>query len=52
LFGWSAFPLVFLLSPEGLNIITNPFAGIAYLGLDLFTKIIFYTQYSNLQKRS
>ena len=46
LFGWSVFPLVFLLSPEGLNIITNPFAGIAYLVLDLFTKIIFYTQNS------
>ena len=52
LFGWSVFPIVFLLSPEGLNIITNSFAGIAYLILDFFTKIIFYLQHSNLQKKS
>ncbi len=51
LFGWSVFPLVFLISSEGLNIINNSFAGTAYLVLDLFTKIIFYIQYSNLQKK-
>jgi bacteriorhodopsin len=43
---------VFLFSPEGLNIINNSFAGIAYLVLDFFTKIIFYMQHSNLQKKS
>jgi bacteriorhodopsin len=52
LFGWSVFPIVFLFSPEGLNIINNSFAGIAYLVLDFFTKIIFYMQHSNLQKKS
>ena len=52
LFGWSVFPIVFLLSSEGLNIITNSFTGTAYLVLDFFTKIIFYMQHSNLQKKS
>jgi len=51
LFGWSVFPLVFLLSPEGLSIINNSFAGTVYLVLDFFTKIIFYIQYSNLHKK-
>ena len=43
--GWSAFPVVFLLSFEGYEIIKNPLAASIYLALDLFTKIIFYIHY-------
>lgn len=50
LFGWSVFPLVFLLSPEGLNIFTNQFSAGLYLLLDVYTKIIFYLQIDSLKK--
>lgn len=42
LFGWCVFPVVFLLSNEGLNLITVETSAIIYLVLDLFTKIVFY----------
>lgn len=42
--GWAIFPIVFILAPEGLSIISNTWAAILYLGLDLFTKIVFYLQ--------
>jgi len=44
LFGWCVFPIVFLFSNEGLNLITVETSAIIYLFLDLFTKIIFYIQ--------
>jgi len=41
-FGWSVFPVVFLLSPEGYGFLTTAVAMVAYLALDIFTKIAFY----------
>lgn len=41
-FGWSVFPIVFILSPEGYNIISVTISMIAYLVLDIYTKIFFY----------
>jgi bacteriorhodopsin len=46
IFGWSAFPIIFLLSFEGYGLIENPLAASIYLGLDLFTKITFYIHHS------
>jgi bacteriorhodopsin len=43
-FGWSVFPIVFLLSPEGINLIGNEISTAIYLLLDIFTKILFYMQ--------
>jgi bacteriorhodopsin len=40
--GWCIFPVVFLLSPEGFNMIGNTVSAGIYLLLDIFTKIIFY----------
>lgn len=40
--GWTIFPIAFLLSPEGLGVINQTASAVIYLGLDLFTKIIFY----------
>lgn len=42
LIGWTLFPAVFILSSEGVSIINNFWAGILYLILDIFTKIVFY----------
>jgi bacteriorhodopsin len=44
LFGWCVFPVVFLFSNEGLNLINVETSAIIYLFLDFFTKIIFYIQ--------
>jgi len=42
-FGWMAFPVIFLLSPETFNVISSlPIIFGAYLAADVFTKIIFY----------
>jgi len=41
-FGWSVFPIVFILSPEGYGVIGLGLSMILYLILDIFTKIIFY----------
>lgn len=42
-FGWLVFPVVFVFSNEGLfNLIPLQVAGLIYLGLDIFTKIVFY----------
>jgi len=43
-FGWSIFPLVFLLGPTGFGVIGSALAAGAYLLLDLYTKIIFNVQ--------
>lgn len=42
IFGWSVFPIVFLLEPAGLDLITSSAAAWVYLALDFFTKILFY----------
>ena len=40
-FGWSVFPLVFILSPVGLGVVTPLIAAAAYLVLDIYSKIVF-----------
>lgn len=42
LLGWSSFPLIFLLSPEGFSFISNMMAAVIYLALDIYTKVYFY----------
>lgn len=50
MFGWSIFPLIFLLSNEGLaNVIPIQIAAVIYLGLDIFTKIIFYIHHNEIK---
>jgi bacteriorhodopsin len=44
IFGWAVFPVVFLLSNEGLELIAGVYSVSLYLLLDLFTKIVFYLQ--------
>ena len=43
-FGWSVFPVVFLLAPTGVGIIGAALGNLLYLVLDVFTKIVFYIQ--------
>jgi sensory rhodopsin len=50
-FGWALFPLIFILSPEGADIISNFVAATLYLILDLVTKIIFYIHLSLSPRR-
>lgn len=45
--GWSLFPIVFLIAPEGFDIINSSTAIILYLLLDIFTKIVFYFHLSS-----
>ncbi|MFT6829196.1 MAG: sensory rhodopsin [Candidatus Paceibacteria bacterium] len=47
--GWSVFPIIFILSPEGYGVVTLSVSIISYLILDIFTKIVFYLE---LGKRS
>lgn len=49
-FGWSLFPVIFILAPEGIGIVNNLTAAILYLGLDVLTKIIFYFQLDKIKK--
>jgi sensory rhodopsin len=44
LFGWTVFPIVFLLAPTGLGLIGAGLANLLYLLLDIYTKIIFNIQ--------
>jgi sensory rhodopsin len=43
-FGWTVFPIVFLLAPTGLGLIGAEIANLLYLVLDVYTKIIFGVQ--------
>jgi len=43
-FGWTVFPIVFLLAPTGLGLLGAGIANLLYLALDLYTKIIFNVQ--------
>ena len=40
-FGWTVFPVVFLLAPTGLGLIGAAVANLLYLLLDIYTKIVF-----------
>ena len=42
IFGWTGFPVAFLLAPDGFGLITATTAAVAYLVFDLFTKVVFY----------
>ena len=46
-FGWTIFPIVFLLAPTGLGLIGAAVANLLYLLLDLYTKIVFNIQLSS-----
>jgi sensory rhodopsin len=41
LFGWTVFPIVFVLAPTGLGLIGAAVANLLYLVLDVYTKIVF-----------
>jgi sensory rhodopsin len=43
-FGWTVFPIVFLLAPTGFGVIGAAVANLLYLLLDIYTKIIFNIQ--------
>jgi sensory rhodopsin len=43
-FGWTVFPIVFLLAPTGIGLIGSAIANLLYLPLDVYTKIVFYIQ--------
>lgn len=40
-FGWTVFPIVFLLAPTGVGVMGAALANLIYLLLDIFTKILF-----------
>jgi sensory rhodopsin len=46
-FGWTVFPIVFLLAPTGLGLFGAAVANLLYLLLDLYTKIVFNLQLGN-----
>ena len=43
-FGWTLFPVVFILAPTGIGIIGSGLSNLFYLILDIFTKIVFSMQ--------
>jgi bacteriorhodopsin len=45
-FGWTLFPIVFLLAPTGIGLIGAAIANLIYLLLDIYTKILFNIQLS------
>jgi sensory rhodopsin len=45
-FGWTVFPIVFLLAPTGLGLIGAAVTNLLYLLLDVYTKIVFNIQLS------
>ena len=45
-FGWTVFPIVFLLAPTGFGLIGAAVANLLYLLLDIYTKIVFNIQLS------
>jgi sensory rhodopsin len=45
-FGWTVFPIVFLLAPTGVGLFGAGVANLLYLLLDVFTKIVFNIQLS------
>jgi sensory rhodopsin len=51
-FGWTVFPIVFLLAPTGLGLIGAEVANLLYLVLDVYTKIIFNIQLARTSART
>jgi len=49
-FGWTGFPLVFLLAPTGFGVIGAAAANLLYLALDIYTKILFNIQLAGATK--
>jgi sensory rhodopsin len=45
-FGWTVFPIVFLLAPTGVGLIGAAVTNLLYLLLDIYTKIVFNIQLS------
>ena len=45
-FGWTVFPIIFLLAPTGVGLIGAAVANLLYLLLDIYTKIVFNIQLS------
>jgi bacteriorhodopsin len=43
-FGWFIFPVVFLIGPSGLYVVSAAVVALAYLLLDIYTKIVFYVE--------
>jgi len=43
-FGWTVFPIVFLLAPTGIGLMGAALANLLYLVLDIYTKVVFYVQ--------
>jgi sensory rhodopsin len=43
-FGWTLFPVVFILAPTGIGLIGPGLSSLLYLILDIFTKIVFSMQ--------
>lgn len=43
-FGWTVFPIVFLLAPTGVGLLGAGVANLLYLLLDIYTKIVFNIQ--------
>ena len=43
-FGWTVFPIVFVLAPTGLGLIGAAVTNLLYLLLDVYTKIVFNIQ--------
>jgi sensory rhodopsin len=43
-FGWTLFPVIFILAPTGIGIINSEISNLFYLILDIFTKIVFSIQ--------
>lgn len=52
IFGWCAFPIVFLLSNEGVDVLNFEIAAGIYLLLDFLTKIVFYIHSSRSEVKS
>ena len=51
-FGWTVFPIVFLLAPTGLGLIGAALANLLYLMLDIYTKIVFYIHLARKSTRT
>lgn len=47
-FGWTVFPIVFVLAPTGLGLIGAAATNLLYLILDIYTKIVFNIQLDNV----
>lgn len=52
LFGWTVFPIVFLLAPTGLGLLGAGLTNLLYLLLDIYTKIIFSVQLASASKKA